>query len=485
MRMERRDVATDDALNPSSSSFHMGDLPKEIQTHILSLLSLKEAARTSIVSRNWRTLWTRHPNLSLDGTRNGSDDEDYVRIEGSEFIETVNSIVQQHTGAGLDRFCIKYGLDRKSSDHLDGWIRFATAAKAKIIGINLWSKGYSGRAGDEIYQFPLEALDHQDGPFIQSFFLTNVSIEPKSDIYGFNKLTRLLLHSVQIIGDLAGLLLNCPCLEDLKLITCSGLTDLNIPHQLDKLRHLLLSDMPVQMVDFHVPGLAHFEYTGDVIPIVLHGCSKLERAAVTLKRDDKALGHAFTAIPSISAVKVLNMHAVMQEVHPVWGSQVHMVTRPTCMFMNLRHLTCEIKIHTDHPNSCSGLLQLASYLEFAPHLETLHLHMFYHTLSDFSWKEEVTGEAISFMRGLDHLKMVYISGFRGFRAQVELLFGILEKGSAIEHVTIEPQVKLKCAPVVNAFILEWKINEWARRLSERFGKAITVAPPVRGPLKLS
>ncbi|CAO2205675.1 unnamed protein product [Urochloa humidicola] len=487
MRMERRRIASDDALNPSSSSssFNMSDLPEEIQTLILSLLSLKEAARTSIVSRNWRTLWTRHPNLSFDGTRNGSNDDDCVRIEGAEFIETVNSIVQQHSGVGLNSFCIRYGLEKKSSDHLDRWIRFATAGKAKIIDINLWSKKYIGRPRKEVYHFPLGALGDQDGPFIQSLFLTDVSIESKSDICGFTKLRRLLLHSVQIIGDLASLLLNCPSLEDLKLIKCSGLTDLSIPHQLDKLRHLLLSDMCVQMVDFHVPGLAHFEYTGDVIPIVLHGCSKLEKAAVTFNQDDKALGHAFTAIPSISAVEVLIMHAVMQERHPVWGSQVHMVTRPTCIFMNLRHLTCEIKIVTDHPNSYSGLLQLASYLEFAPQLETLHLHMFYYTLSDSSWKEEVTGEATSFMRGLDHLKTVYMSGFRGFRAQVELLFGILEKGTAIEHVTLEPQVKLRCARVVNAFILEWKINEWARRLSERFGKVITVAPPIRGPLPLS
>ncbi|CAO2210213.1 unnamed protein product [Urochloa humidicola] len=433
MRMERCRIASDDALNPSSSSssFNMSDLPEEIQTLILSLLSLKEAARTSIVSRNWRTLWTRHPNLSFDGTRNGSNDDDCVRIEGAEFIETVNSIVQQHSGVGLNSFCIRYGLEKKSSDHLDRWIRFATAGKAKIIDINLWSKKYIGRPRKEVYHFPLGALGDQDGPFIQSLFLTDVSIESKSDICGFTKLRRLLLHSVQIIGDLASLLLNCPSLEDLKLIKCSGLTDLSIPHQLDKLRHLLLSD-----------------------------------------------------------IQVLIMHAVMQERHPVWGSQVHgylvhMVTKPTCIFMNLRHLTCEIKIVTDHPNSYSGLLQLASYLEFAPQLETLHLHMFYYTLSDSSWKEEVTGEATSFMRGLDHLKTVYMSGFRGFRAQVELLFGILEKGTAIEHVTLEPQVKLRCARVVNALILEWKINEWARRLSERFGKVITVAPPIRGPLPLS
>ncbi|XP_034598615.1 F-box/LRR-repeat protein At3g59210 isoform X2 [Setaria viridis] len=481
MRMERHRVATDDSLNPSSS--HIDDLPEEIQTLVLSLLSLKEAARTSIVSRKWRPLWTRHPNLSFDGTRNRSNDEDCVKIERAEFIETVNSIVQQHSGVGLNRFCIRCGIEKESSDHLDRWICFATAARAKTIDINLLPKGCIRRPTKGDYHFPLEALGARDGPFIQSLLLTHVSIEPYSDVCGFTKLRRLLLHSVQITGDLAGLLLNCSSLEDLELIACSGLTDLIIPHQLDKLRHLLLSGMCVQMVDFHVPGLAHFNYKGDVVPIALHGCSKLEKAIIMFK-NYKVVGHAFTAIHGISAVKVLNMRAAMQEDHPVWGSQVQMVTRPTCMFMSLRHLTCEIKIHTYRPNSHSGLLQLASYLEFAPQLEILQVHMFYYKFSSSCWKGEVTGKGISFMHGLDHLKSVYMSGFRGFRAQVEFLCGILAKGDALEHVTIEPQVKLRCARMVNVFILEWEINEWARRLSERFGKAITVAPPVREPLGL-
>jgi hypothetical protein len=171
--------------------------------------------------------------------------------------------------------------------------------------------------------------------------------------------------------------------------------------------------MDIQMVDFHVTGLAHFEYKGGVIPIQLHGCSKLEKATITFKQDNKTLGHAFTAIPSISAVKVLNMHADMEVYHPVWVSQSprylillchsiylphitvletwefmfsyllwslmfqgHMVTtRPAHMFANLRHLTCEIKIFTHSPNKHSGLFQLAHYLSFAPQLETLQLHV--------------------------------------------------------------------------------------------------------------
>jgi hypothetical protein len=42
----------------------------------------------------------------------------------------------------------------------------------------------------------------------------------------------------------------------------------------------------------------------------------------------------------------------------------------------------------------------------------------------------------------DRLKTVYMSGFWCFRAQVELLCGILETGAVLEHVTIDPMVRV-------------------------------------------
>ncbi|CAL5008659.1 unnamed protein product [Urochloa decumbens] len=406
----------------SSSSFHMEDLVEDIQTIISSLLPLKEAARTSLVSRSWRMDWRQHPNLCFDATKPRSKDKDCVKR--AKFIETVNSVIQQHSGRGLNEFRIKCGLREESSDHIDGWIRFATAAKAKIIGINLWSSRkhkYSGVFGWSrwsLYRFPLDALGAPDGPFIQSLFLSDVSIEPHLDTCGLTKLKRLVLHSVQIVGDIADLLLNCSSLEDLKLIACSGVTALNIPHQLNKLRHLLISHIYVQMICFHVTGLAHFEYKGNVIPIVLHGCSKLEKASVKFKQDDEALDHTFTAIPSISGVKELNMRADMNAYvyYGDWVSQVHTATRPTHMFLNLRLLTCKIRTCTRVPNSHSGLLQLAHCLNSAPQLETLQLHMLYAYVPthrcDVCWTGEVTGEGASCMGRLGRLRTVHMSGFR-------------------------------------------------------------------------
>ncbi|RLM61783.1 hypothetical protein C2845_PM14G02050 [Panicum miliaceum] len=158
----------------------------------------------------------------------------------------------------------------------------------------------------------------------------------------------------------------------------------------------------MKMVEFHVPNLSHFEYKGTAIPIMLHGCSRLQKATLNfyqtwLEEDNnKVLGHVFHGIPSVSSAKVLHVHANMYTNFPVWSSQVHtLITRPACMFLNLRHLTYEIINFTRDPNSHSGLLQLSQYLAFAPQLQTLEL-------------------------------------------DVELLCGILEMGAVLEQATIQP-----------------------------------------------
>ncbi|KAF0903686.1 hypothetical protein E2562_029059 [Oryza meyeriana var. granulata] len=196
-----------------------------------------------------------------------------------------------------------------------------------------------------------------------------------------------------------------------------------------------------------------------------------EKATLNFSLDEdinKVLGHAFRGIPSVSAVKVLNVHANIYAKQLVWSSQVHTLTaRPTFMFMNLRHLTYEILIFTKSPNSHSGILQLGQYLAFAPQLETLELHMLYHVIDGHCWH----GEGVSYhMPRHDHLKTVYMSGFRCYRAQVELLCGILEMGAALEHVTIDPMTRISYSlEAMNIVIPEDEIRQWAYRTSERFG----------------
>ncbi|XP_037467853.1 putative F-box/LRR-repeat protein At5g54820 isoform X2 [Triticum dicoccoides] len=462
-------------------SFRMEDLPAEVQPVIISLLPLKEAVRMSIVSRSWTTLWRFHCDLCFNepvdvdsntddnsadqvngtGTNDQSTNQYNTKITRAKFIETVNSVIQRHSGIGINKFSIICRLHKEDYHHLDRWIRFAASSKAKIIDFDLKISDYPV---EEAPHFPLEALEDQGSSFVQSLSLASVSIKPHSGLCRFTILRRLVLSSVQIFGDFPGLLAKCSRLEDLEIKWCSGVDDLIVPHKLDKLQHLLIAGTDIQMVEIHAADLAHFEYDGRLIPIVLHGCSKLEKTTIAFEASN-VLPHAFNVIPSISPVKILIVRAFISK----YGQSLELPLRPQGMFMHLRHMTCQIIVLARDVNDYNGVLQLAHWLDTAPRLETLDLNMSYLRSGAFV-SAEVAGVEAPCMRRHDHLKTVFMSGFQCYKSQIELACCILGNASVLEQLTIEP--------ILTEAI--WgdddygRVCEWAQRTSKRFGKVITV-----------
>ncbi|XP_051201273.1 uncharacterized protein [Lolium perenne] len=468
-------------------SFRMENLPEEIQPVVMSLLPLKEAVRTSIVARSWRMLWRFHSNLcfycpdDLDYNSDEYDDtdeqaiDDFIKIKRDNFIEDVNWVIQRHSGIGINKFRIRCGLHKEDFDHLDRWIAFAASSKANVIEFDLKMINYPSK---KVYHFPLDALDVQGSSFVQSLFLADVSIKPHSDVRGFSILRRLVLQYVQIFGDLRGLLANCSALEDLSIIECSGVANLSMPHKLDKLQHLLIDKTYVRMVEFHAADLAHFEYKGLEIPIVLHGCSKLEKATIMFK-GGKGLGRLFTLVPSILPVKILHVGADILG----YEQLQKMTTRSLGMFTCLRHITCQLFVRVRHSElkADNGVLQVAHCLNAAPQLETLHLNMIYLIKYGQMSHQVAVEEEDSPMRRHDHLKTVYMSGFRLYKAQKKLAFSILENASVLEHMQLEPRVKAVADKAAICYMLNDRVErkfvpqvcEWARLASLRFGKVVT------------
>ncbi|VAI81280.1 unnamed protein product [Triticum turgidum subsp. durum] len=414
-------------------------------------------------------LWTFHCDLCFHGPDDSkfyTADQHSAPIKRAKFIETVNLVIQQHSGIGINKFSITCGMHKEYADHLDRWIQFAASSMANIIDFNL-KKNYLPL---EFHHFPLEALDSQGCSFVQSLFLASVSIKPNSVISGFTILRRLVLEFVKILGDFPGLLAKCSGLEDLEIIGCYGVDNLIVPHKLDKLQHLLIAGMDIQMVEFHATDLAHFEYIGRVIPIVLHGCSKLEKATMKFN-GTKALAHAFTAVPGILPVKTLHLQSFISE----YAQLQKLPTRQQGMFLRLRHMTCKLIVNSNDPNADNEVLQLANCLDLAPRLESFHLHMMCKMSSGWSRGE------VADMRRHDHLKTVFMSGFRCYKAQMELACCILGNASVLEQLIIEPRIRdtVWWSGDFSAWntgleeTLPW-ICEWAQLTSKRFGKVINV-----------
>lgn len=188
---------------------------------------------------------------------------------------------------------------------------------AKVIDVNLQSRHRNRwptrkHLLEDVYHFSLDALDAKHDPALESLFLAVVSIEVHPNISGFTMLKRLALQYVKLVGDLPDLLSRCSLLEDLDISVCTGVGDLVIPCQLDKLQHLRIWGTEVQMIEFHVSCLTRFGYRGEAISIMLHGCPKSVKATIVFLELNQ-LDHVFTVLPSALPVKELSLDLHMYD----------------------------------------------------------------------------------------------------------------------------------------------------------------------------
>ncbi|KAL0733281.1 hypothetical protein Bca4012_009491 [Brassica carinata] len=101
----------------------IGSLPEEVLCHILSFLTTKEAALTSILSKRWRNLFTLVPNLDIDDSVFLNPEEGKREREGilESFMDFVDRVLALQGDTPIKKFSLKCktGID---TDRVNRWI---------------------------------------------------------------------------------------------------------------------------------------------------------------------------------------------------------------------------------------------------------------------------------------------------------------------------------------------------------------------------
>lgn len=108
---------------------HVSSLPDGVLCHILSLLTTKEAALTSILCKRWRNLLSFVPNLDIDDSvflRPEEGKEDRYDIQQS-FMEFVDRVLALQGNSPIKKFSLKFRNGFDSLHRVDGWISNALA----------------------------------------------------------------------------------------------------------------------------------------------------------------------------------------------------------------------------------------------------------------------------------------------------------------------------------------------------------------------
>ncbi|XP_030930763.1 F-box protein At4g09920-like [Quercus lobata] len=247
------------------------DLSNSLLCHILSFLTTKEAVATSILSRRWKTLWTRVPKLDLD-----TDDMHLSLDKIGECNEPINisytDVLSRVLALHIAPFIRSFRL-RCNSDcapfHFDTWTRTAIARNVEELKLLIfYSYGiHMGLPCSIFYCQTLVALELSGG----------IDLDPPSSFQLPNlKILRLLeIYYCKDSSCFSWLLSGCPVLEDLSFerdgYDCLYHFQISVPTL--KCLHIAFRPYRLDLNDYTIeikaPALEYFKFEGDLGHIVL------------------------------------------------------------------------------------------------------------------------------------------------------------------------------------------------------------------------
>ncbi|MCD7448103.1 hypothetical protein HAX54_038197 [Datura stramonium] len=209
-------------------------LPVPILDHILSFLAIKDAARTSVLSKAWNNAWTSLSCLDF----------------GYGFYHVIRGVVDQILEKRLNqKISIKrFKVNVPNYVNLDSWIKILVACNIKELYLEVDTTYAYKKLPEAI--FAVKALN--------VLCLCGFWIELPSDGIKFSSLREL--HLVESVFDellIQALCISCSDLEVLSLRGFYGPISLQVARTLPKLRTVDLVACPLkfQMVDIAAPNM--------------------------------------------------------------------------------------------------------------------------------------------------------------------------------------------------------------------------------------
>ncbi|XP_034205293.1 FBD-associated F-box protein At5g38590-like [Prunus dulcis] len=421
----------------------ISQLPDAILISILSLLSIREAARTCFLSKRWIYVWKQVTCLNFYDI-----DALYKplkkRGQTTPSYNWVNQVLQMHQCPSLDafRFCSSSTYIRPSSSEIDNWIEFGMQKRVQRLEIDL-EAGRLSPFSYASYIFP-------DKPFRSPFGVSCIK-----------SLKHLSLSFVNITGELVEhFLSNCELLEHLCVSCSDQLVTLKVAGSSLRLKFLQISDcMYLEKIEICAPNLVSFIYHG---MLGFYDSIRLRHAPllvnVSLAESTRSIVPTFLSVKSCLPQLVtlnlnlhmnLNMSAMVR--HPEFPEL-------TC----LKDLTLNV-VASDR----QSLLNLTKLIERSPFLHRFTL--------DLRWARVPCLRNLQKVNKCPHqcLKVVKFSGFVGSSIDTELAMYFTENAVALETFLVDlRKVVVEESTLLSEFVTTQKQLRAARKRALQIGKKL-------------
>nr|XP_016447010.1 PREDICTED: F-box/LRR-repeat protein At3g26922-like [Nicotiana tabacum] len=404
----------------------ISQLPEEILVYILSFLTVKEAADTSVLSRRWLRLWTCIPRLDFDATKPLDEVASQFKLRKrhmKKYLRWVNRTLQMCKGQRLDQFRVNFDLNKFAQREIDSWLEFALSREVQRLELDLLKGGEDIRDFDYCYTFP-ERLLGLNGFSSGLPHSINFQTSPLVS-QNFKSVKMLLLKSVNVTGEVLEFFLhNCPFLEKMVVHGSGTLVNLEVVGPSLKLRHLeiwyCLNVESLKICDTNLKTLG----TSSGKKLLLKNVPMLVEVDI--------LGWPYTHILDdisshlscvLSQLEVLTLHA----------SHSLLFLQENLEHYNLPELSKLKKfVLTIFGRKDQSLLGYTSIIRAAPQLKEFELQL---TLSCPFQSNRECNKAIKCP--LHHLKVVKLCGYYSGVVHLELVRYFLENAVGLKRIIID------------------------------------------------
>ncbi|KAF7124488.1 hypothetical protein RHSIM_Rhsim12G0068900 [Rhododendron simsii] len=197
---------------PDSTSDIISHLPGNVLDKILMCLPIQDAVRTSLLSREWRYVWVKLPQLVFDEMFF----RDLNKTMHAKLLMIIYKVMFLHRGQIIKFALSLAGLE--SCSEIDQWILYVSNNDIQDFTLRIW-KGKLYKLPSSLYTCSL----------LKHLSLCSCMLKPPPGFEGFTRLLSLNLDEVEIADDvLSSLISSCPLLEQLTLNNSTSLNSLEV-----------------------------------------------------------------------------------------------------------------------------------------------------------------------------------------------------------------------------------------------------------------
>lgn len=422
-------------------------LPDEILAHILSFLSVKEAADTSVLSKRWLPLWTYIYRLDFNATKPLTEvalNRKLRKRHMNKYIRWVNRTLQMCKVQRLDQFRVCFDLDNFAQHEIDRWLEFAVARKVQRLELDLSKAGELPQPFTDRYNFPAQHIGLND--YAAQPRLNYVHKLPPL-LRNFMSLKVLLFKSVNVTGEvLEFFLYNCPSLEEMSVQQSVTLLNLEVVGPSLKLKHLRI---------FYCNKLESLKICDtNLVTLVTSSAHKLLLLNVPMLikvgikgRPPHILDEVLPTVSCVlSQLEVLTIYAAPEGLEYVGKYKIPQLTM-------LKKFVLDLAVWDD-----ASFLDCTNVIEAAPQLTEFELNLLWcgPKRSKRECRKVVNCP-------LHHLKEVRLYGYYGRTSELELVMYFLENAIVLEKIIIDPKPY--------NFHIKWEPKESKRvRIAREYAK---------------